>query len=284
MKFTRYADLDSFADDTLELLLEDEVQNNLPIGFIGNKTADSSQWLLASVKGADGGVLLVAACTPPFNLVLYEAGNRPRDPAVQLLADEMKGLGFAPPGVLAARGLSQRFSQAYAGNKEFQLNLSMHAMRLDAVRDIAKAPGRLRPLREDDLYYAPHWARAFAEDCRVEVYDLDTYARRLASRLGANTHYIWEDGHPVSQAVHGRSTKNGAVVNGVYTPPHERGKGYASSAVAELSRLLLDRGHQFCCLFADAANPISCGLYRKIGYRNLCVMDEIKFVRPVAAL
>ncbi len=67
------------------------------------------------------------------------------------------------------------------------------------------------------------------------------------------------------------------MVNAVYTPPHYRGNGYASSVVAELSQILLDRGNQFCCLFADAKNPISCGIYRKIGYENQCIMDELKF-------
>jgi predicted GNAT family acetyltransferase len=67
------------------------------------------------------------------------------------------------------------------------------------------------------------------------------------------------------------------VVNGVYTPNHYRGKDYASSVVAELSRMLLERGNKFCCLFADAKNPISCSIYRKIGYYDLCVFDELKF-------
>jgi len=78
-------------------------------------------------------------------------------------------------------------------------------------------------------------------------------------------------------AVSGRNTQNGAVVTNVYTPPHYRGKGYATSVVAQLSKDLLERGNKFCCLFADALNPISCGVYRKIGYKDVCVYDEIKF-------
>jgi len=86
------------------------------------------------------------------------------------------------------------------------------------------------------------------------------------------------DGHPVSQAVHARSTRNGAVINGVYTPPNYRRKGYATSVVTELTRILLERGNKFCSLFADAENPVSCGIYRKIGYYDLCVFDDIKFI------
>jgi len=277
MKFERYTSMDAFIGDTLEIMLENEVQNNLPISFTVNASADCTKWLLASVKDERGAVVLVAACTPPFNIVLYETGNRRNDAAVRLLSNELKSMGFTFPGVLAEQSLARRFAEFYARNNSFHLNLSMNIMRLDKVNEVQKAPGFLRPLREDDLFYAPYWERAFGEDCHVEVYDIQTSVERLRRRLGKDTHYIFEDGHPVSQAVHGRSTSNGAVVNGVYTPPHYRNKGYASTAVAELSKILLGRGNKFCCLFADAKNPISCGIYRKIGYVDLCVFDEIKF-------
>ncbi len=277
MKFTRYTSMDAFIFDTLDILLENEAQNNLPISFTKNTSADCTNQLFASVKDEGGAVVLVAACTPPFNIVLYETGNIQNDAAVKLLSDELKGMGFTLPGVLAEQGLAQRFANSYTVNRSFYLHMSMNIMQLDKVNEVRKAPGALRLLREDDLYFAPYWERAFGEDCHVEVYDIQTSVGRLKNRLNKDTHYIWEDGHPVSQAVHGRSTVNGAVINGVYTPPQYRNKGYASSTVAELSRILLQRGNKFCCLFADAKNPISCGIYRKIGYVDLCVYDEIKF-------
>ena len=278
MKFIRYSNTEAFAADVLEILLENEVQNDLPISFINNKTADTSNWLLASVKDSNGGVVLTAACTPPFNIVIYETSNKPNDIAVKLLSDELKNIGFAIPGVLAEQKLAQRFAKAYTEDGRFYWHLSMNIMRLDVVKDITKASGHWRPLREDDLFYVPYWERVFCEECHVEVYDIMTNVERLKLRLGKDTHYIWEDGHPVSQAVHGRSTQNGAVIIGVYTPPHYRGKGYASSVVAELSRILLERGNKFCSLFADASNPISCGIYRKIGYKDICIFDEIRII------
>jgi predicted GNAT family acetyltransferase len=91
------------------------------------------------------------------------------------------------------------------------------------------------------------------------------------------THYIWENPLPVSQARHARDTVNGGVLSSVYTPPQFRGNGYATTLVSELSQLLLDEGKRFVCLFADAANPVSCGIYRKIGFTDVCVADEIEF-------
>ena len=37
MKFTKYDSIESFGLDTLDILLENEVQNNLPISFIFNE-------------------------------------------------------------------------------------------------------------------------------------------------------------------------------------------------------------------------------------------------------
>lgn len=282
MKFTRYENLETFAADTLEILLENEVQNNLIISFIRNENGyDSSNWLLASVKDDIGDVVLTTACTPPFNIVMYETANKPNDEAVRLLSDELKAIDFVLPGVLAEQGLAHRFAEKYVGAGNFNLHMTENIMRLDKLNEIQKAPGEYRPLREDDLFYVPYWEQSFAEECEVEAFNIPTNVERVKPRLGKATHYIWEHGYPVSQAFNSRNTPNGGGIGGVYTPPHYRGKGYASSVVWELSRILLERGNKFCFLFADAQNPVSCGIYRKLGYYDLCVFAYIKFEKSV---
>lgn len=277
MKFQRYENTKAFGEDTMAILLQHEVQNNLPISFIMNRRgADTSDWLMATVKDDSGNILLTAACTPPFNIILYETGNKTSDAAVQCLSDELKAMDFQLPGVMAEQDLARRFAQLFANN-DYHRHQSMIIMRLDTVSDVPKARGNCRLLTEDDLFYAPYWERAFAEECRTEVYDIPTNVARMKKRLERQAQFIWEDRIPVSQAAHGRSTENGAVVNSVYTPPHYRGNGYATSLVAAVTQRLLDQGHQFCCLFADAENPISCGIYRKIGYVDQCVFDVLRF-------
>jgi predicted GNAT family acetyltransferase len=61
-------------------------------------------------------------------------------------------------------------------------------------------------------------------------------------------------------------TPNGIRVAWVYTPPENRGKGFAGACVAALSQKLLDEGRKFCFLYTDLANPISNHVYQKIGY------------------
>ena len=276
MRFEKYASAEAFGTDVLDILLENEVQNNLLISFI-LRDGDKSDWLFAAVKDDAGGVMLTAAWTGlPFNIVLYETGNKPNDAALQVLAMELKALGYSFPGVLAEQGTAKRFADRWTARHH--VHMSMNIMRLDQVSVPQKAPGHCRTLREDDLFFVPYWERLFNEDCHIEVFDILTGLERVKGRLGKDVHYIWEDGHPVSQAAVERHTQNGAVIGHVYTPPFYRGKGYASSVVARLSQDLLERGYKFCCLFADAANPISCGIYRKLGYCDLCVYDSVKFV------
>jgi predicted GNAT family acetyltransferase len=66
-------------------------------------------------------------------------------------------------------------------------------------------------------------------------------------------------------------------VGPVYTPPELRGRGYATTLVAELSRWLLGRGNRFCFLYTDLANPTSNAIYARIGYRRVCDALEYRF-------
>ena len=287
LKFFRYSDIDVFKAAVLDVLLENEVINNLPIGILlsGNKDS-SANWFMATITDEHGAIVLVALCTKPFELLLYEpvmkdedntARSLEKDSALTLLTNKLKRSGFKPPGVLALSGLARRFTDVYCGRDGAELQMSMILMRLDELIKNDKAPGFCRMLTEDDLTFTPVWEHAFCVDCHLPEFTLAENKERIRTRLGKDTHFIWEDGQPVAQAVYGRETPNGAVVNWVYTPPEFRGRGYATSVVAELSEALLKRGKSFCCLFADAANPVSRGIYRKLGYYEICQLDQIKF-------
>lgn len=80
--------------------------------------------------------------------------------------------------------------------------------------------------------------------------------------------HVWEvEGHPVSLAAAVAPTPHGIRLNNVYTPPEERGRGYASALVAALTQLLLDRGREFVFLHTDLANPTSNAIYQRLGYK-----------------
>lgn len=74
-----------------------------------------------------------------------------------------------------------------------------------------------------------------------------------------------------------------ARVGPVYTPPAQRGRGYAGSAVAGLSRRVLARGARRCALFTDLANPTSNKIYAEVGYRPLCDWETITLAPGVTS-
>ena len=264
--------------DVFDILVEHEIQNNLLLSLITNSRARyANDWLLATVSDSGGDIVLTALCVNPFDLLLYETGNNCHNDAVELLAQEMRRIGCFPPGVMAQSDLAWRFADKFSAAGTFRLHMSTSLMRLDNLAEHKKAPGSYRTLEPRDMFFAPYWERAFSEDCRSHAFSIPENTKRLRTRLGKDTHYIWEDSFPVSQAVHGRDTPNGAVINGVYTPPHYRGRGYATSIVAALSSTLLERGKSFCCLVADSDNPVSCGIYRKLGYYDVCTLEDIRF-------
>jgi RimJ/RimL family protein N-acetyltransferase len=106
--------------------------------------------------------------------------------------------------------------------------------------------------------------------------------RAVATRLGSPPEragfWLWEDGGAVvSLTGYGGPTPNGIRIGPVYTPPAHRGRGYATSLVAEQSAWLLSSGRRFCFLYTNLANPTSNGIYRRIGYEQVAEAAEIGF-------
>lgn len=79
--------------------------------------------------------------------------------------------------------------------------------------------------------------------------------------------WLWEDGGEVVHLTgHSAPALGVARVGPVYTPVEHRGHGYAAALVAEVTDRLLGEGTRVC-LFTDVDNPVSNGVYARIGYR-----------------
>ena len=69
-----------------------------------------------------------------------------------------------------------------------------------------------------------------------------------------------------------------ARVGPVYTPPAQRGRGWASNAVAGISRRIQAEGARVC-LFTDQANPTSNKIYAALGYQPVADMANLVIAR-----
>jgi RimJ/RimL family protein N-acetyltransferase len=138
----------------------------------------------------------------------------------------------------------------------------------------------LRLLNESDMYFFPYWAEAFyaSESYGKEEMAIPQKAEHYLYRLSSRKLYVLEDaGKPVSMAGLTREMRTAAGVAFVYTPAYFRQRGYATSIVAQISQLALDRGFKKCVLYTDLANPTSNSIYQKIGYKPICDSLQLKF-------
>jgi predicted GNAT family acetyltransferase len=126
------------------------------------------------------------------------------------------------------------------------------------------------------------WVDAFAREALHDGPEADRarHEGSVDSRLtGGDAGFaVWEvDGRPVSLVGFGGPTPNGIRIGPVYTPPEQRGHGYASILTAHVSQLQLDRGRRCCFLYTDLGNPSANAIYARIGY------ERVRDSREVAA-
>lgn len=101
-----------------------------------------------------------------------------------------------------------------------------------------------------------------------------------AGRIEQGTMWLWEVEHEGRREVvhltgHSLPALGVARVGPVYTPEPHRGHGYAAALVAHVSQRLLDAGAR-ACLFTDVDNPVSNGVYERIGYRPRAEMVRME--------
>ena len=288
MQLRIYKDVGAFHDVTYDLLMRDEAQNLIPLGniLIGKKGEnksgwrDPANWFMATVSD-DNIIQLVAIMTPPHNITLYTRDNKIDERAVACL---INGIGGVPiPGVMARKDMALYFAEVYclAKGLKYETKMEQRIYELTEVNPDIQHIGTMRLADESDMYFLPYWMEALYNtidgvDSTMSVpQDMEHYHYRIVKEKM----YVLEiDGKPVSMVGTHREMQTVCGVGPVYTPPYFRRKGYASSAVARASQMIMDRGFTKCVLYTDLANPTSNSIYQKIGYNPVCDSVMLKFI------
>ncbi len=99
-----------------------------------------------------------------------------------------------------------------------------------------------------------------------------------ADRVGRGLVWLWEvDGEVVHLTAHSAPSFGVSRIGPVYTPTEHRGHGYAAALVAEVTDRILAVGDR-ACLFTDVDNPVSNGVYARIGYEPQTEMVRMELV------
>lgn len=252
------------------LLRRAEAENNLLLGLVAQAAADTSgsNGELQFLRTVDGEATTGAAMATRLNLIL----SRQSETGLSLIADGLVRLDVSLPGTIGPDEIPATFVRLWTertgATGTLHQNQRIHECR--RVAELPLAAGRFRHADAGDVPALADWWVAFHIDVGATRMD-DDPAVAVGRLVTRGDLFVWEDaGHIVSCAATMRRTPRGAVIAFVYTPPELRGRGFATSCVADLTRANLDAGAEFCCLYTDRANPISNAIYSRIGYLPVC--------------
>jgi predicted GNAT family acetyltransferase len=281
MDVQRHEDPRGYAERVLPLLLRAPARHNLMLGILDTLQRHPTTFPAFHLwEAQDGGDVVGAALqTPPHDLVLADPTAHD---AVHALVAAITAAGVHPPGVVGGLSEVQAFADAWVarhgGAAETLTRQGIYE--LTTVRAPAADNGEARPSTTHDLPLLADWVDAFLDEAAPHyVRDHGSQQRRIAQLVDDGGYWLWEaDGRVVSMTGVSPAPPGGARIGPVYTPPADRGRGYASSLVASVSEDALTRGSRACYLHTDLANATSNRIYQRIGYDWVCEANQVRFV------
>ncbi|HEX6059040.1 MAG TPA: GNAT family N-acetyltransferase [Gemmatimonadaceae bacterium] len=267
MELFGFGDAGAFLEAVEPALLEREAAHSLLLGSAAAlQGSDSGGAYLAAVR--DRGGLVAAALLDGARPLLVASDREALGAAAELLARDLADAGRTPAAVHGRERHVAAFARCWTdrsgGTATVVMRQRLHA--LAEVRRVALPRGALRPAGPDDLELLADWVVAFEREALGDA-DVPRLRAAAARRLAAGEPYLWVDELPRAMAATARPTRHTISINAVYTPPAERGRGYATGCVALLSERMLAAGRRACVLFTDLANPTSNAIYARIGYQ-----------------
>lgn len=242
-------------------LERDEVRHNLMLGVLARAVKEESPQLLTWTLGGPGAC---AVKTPGRPIIL---GELTREQA-RALAEATRDLDHE--GVV---GLDH--APGWFVERATELGLAFKApipQRIHALREkpvYPGAPGHARQVLPEDAPLLVDWVLAFAREAVPE--DPTPNPAEVAKVAAQGRHLFWiVHGAPVAMAGVARRLRTAAAIAPVYTPPAQRGRGFAGSVTAALVERLFAEGRTAVCLYTDLRNPASNRCYARIGFKPVC--------------
>jgi RimJ/RimL family protein N-acetyltransferase len=260
--------LADFIATHMPALERDEPRHNLILGILGTAAKDPNSKLMTWTLGEPGAC---AVRSPGRPLVLGELDREQCRALTDMTADldhpGVVGPDPAPPWFVA---------------RAVELGLSFMdpvPQRIYALREAPAYPGaagRSRQVVAADAALFADWFSAFLRE--AVPFDPVPSRQELESAAGSGRYTFWlVDEEPVAMAGIARRSRTTGSVSGVYTPPAQRGRGYAGSVTAAVAERIFGEGKTAACLYTDLRNPASNRCYAKIGFKPVC--DAWHFAR-----
>jgi RimJ/RimL family protein N-acetyltransferase len=174
------------------------------------------------------------------------------------------------PGVVGSGEVTGWFVEhATALGARFAEPLPQRIHVLSSAPRYPGAPGSPRAVTDADVPLLFEWITAFCREALPHETPPDRTSAEKSAASGR--HLFWTvDGVPVSMAAVTRRLQRTGAISLVYTPPEQRGRGYAGCATAAVAERLFAEGMSSVCLHTDLRNPISNRCYANIGFTPHC--------------
>ena len=273
-------DAQEFAECTGPLLaarLECNLLATILMSVLGGARRDPPPVFVYGLSEPGDGVAFAAMRIPPFQLLTSPLDDvADAEPLMELWLQADPDCSSVTGVPDTARAIAAAWVRRTGGTTRTTMNEAMHV--LDEVRDPPRpAAGSLRLAEPDERDLLVAWMEEFVAE--AGLIGAAQAARMVDARLRNQGLLVWDDGQPVSMIGVAPEVSGVVRIGPVYTPPENRRRGYASAAVAAVSRLALARGARRCMLFTDLANPTSNKIYAEVGYVRFADWEEHAFAR-----
>ncbi|MEJ2120453.1 MAG: GNAT family N-acetyltransferase [Alphaproteobacteria bacterium] len=261
--------LDDFIARHRAALAENEARHIVMLGLLDIAEADRTKTLRTWSLGEGG----ACAVLGPGRLLLGDLD----EPQCAALAEAMTNETYR--ALVGPDETAKWFvARAEALGRRFRYVMPQRIMALTGPPRTPDAPGAARSVTAEDIERLADWLDAFVAEAVPN--DPPIPDERKAAIAASGDAFFWEvEGRPVSTAAIVRETGQTAGISLVYTPPAERGRGYAGAVTAAAVEAAYARGKRAASLFTDLRNPVSNRCYEKFGFTPVCDCHAYK---PVA--
>jgi uncharacterized protein len=272
----RHANARDFLIRAESWLAGSEIEHAMALASARNARANDSHYerpmYWATIED-ESQIVGCAFRTPPYRLGVSALPAA----AIPILHADVAALYRTLSGVAGTEPVASLFAEAWTkshgGSSKVQAGQRLFALRALEAPGF-QAAGRLRPASDTDAALAKDWGEAHARDSGIAP--LDGFF--CASLIRERRLFFWDDGRPRCMVGVFRDAPSAAAIGIVYTPLGLRKRGYATAAVAALSRQWLDRGTRNLFVCADPKNAAAHALCRQLGFEHFQDSVDIDFV------
>jgi len=277
LEIRKYSYADDFLKENDEFLFRNEAANNLIIGIANRLRGHEKKEdiLMCSIRD-NNETSLVSVMTPPRDLIV--ASREPDELTIMLLVNDLIAKKIVIPGILAETAVADLFCKKWkekTGNESL-LFRKERAYQLLKCKKIGISTGQMRVAGESDIDQIADWIVEFHNEIDEKI-EPDAAKRMSETKIKKKEIFVWIDAGIVSMCASARESRNGKVINLVYTPPDKRNRGYATSCVYFLCQRIITEGKSFCSLFTDLGNQTSNNIYSKIGFEPILDLMHYRF-------